>query len=39
MTLEIDTAQARKRFDERLALLEKIRKIFADGIPNKNGSK
>ena len=32
---EIDTAQTPKRFDRRLALQEKIRKTFADSIPNK----
>ena len=32
---EIDTAQIPKRFDGRLALLEKIRKTFNDSIPNK----
>ena len=32
---EIDTAPTPKRFDGRLALLEKIRKTFTDSIPNK----
>ena len=32
---EIDTAQAPKRLDGRLALQEKIRRTFADSIPNK----
>ena len=32
---QIDTARTPKRFDRRLALLEKIRKTFADIIPNK----
>ena len=32
---EIDTAQTQKRFNGRLALLEKIRKTFTDSIPNK----
>ena len=32
---EIDTAQTPKRFDGRLALLEKIRKTFTSSIPNK----
>ena len=32
---EIDTAQTPKRFDERLAPLERIRKTFTDSIPNK----
>ena len=32
---EIHTAQTPKRFDRRLALLEKIRKTFTDSIPNK----
>ena len=31
---EIATAQTPKRFDGRLALLEKIRKTFTDNIPN-----
>ena len=31
---EIDTAQIAKRFDGRLAPLEKNRKTFADSIPN-----
>ena len=31
---EIDTAQTPKRFNGNLALLEKIRKTFADSIPN-----
>ena len=31
---EIDTAQTPKRFDRRLALLEKIQKTFTDSIPN-----
>ena len=32
---EIDTAQTPKRFDECLAVQEKIRKTFTDSIPNK----
>ena len=32
---EIDTAQTPKLFDGKLALQEKIRKTFADSIPNK----
>ena len=32
---EIDTAQTLKRFDGRLAPLEKIRKTFTDSISNK----
>ena len=32
---EIDTAHTPKRFDKRLAHLEKIRKTFTDSIPNK----
>ena len=32
---EIDTAQTQKRFDGRLALLEKIRATFSDSILNK----
>ena len=31
----IDIAQTPKRFDRNLALQEKIRKTFADSIPNK----
>ena len=31
---EIDTAQTPKRFDECLAVQEKIRKTFTDSIPN-----
>ena len=33
---EIDTAQTPKRLDGNLALQEKIRKTFADSIPNKS---
>ena len=33
---EIDTAQTPKRFDWRLALVEKIRKTFSGSIPNKS---
>ena len=33
---EIDTAQTPKRFNGRLAPLEKIRKTFTDSIPNKH---
>ena len=33
---EIDIVQTPKRFDWRLALLEKIQKTFADSIPNNN---
>ena len=36
---EIDTAQTPKRFDGRLAPQEKIRKAFADSIPNKSAKK
>ena len=32
---EMDTAQTSKRLDGRLALLEKLRKIFTDSIPHK----
>ena len=32
---EIDTAQTQKRFNRNLTLQEKIRKTFADSIPNK----
>ena len=31
---EIDTAQASKRLDGRLTLLEKIQKTFTESIPN-----
>ena len=34
---EIDTAQTPKRFEGNLALQGKIRKTFADSIPNKKG--
>ena len=34
---EIDIAQIPKQLDERLALLENIRKTFTDSIPNHHG--